>query len=197
MPPLGYRIFDAVDRLAAQADVILDRVRKKPRRRLGEVPEPIEAPDPFTTAAAPAEEAAPTPEEVPLGDVGIAAQVYGKRTDMWSGRANRLLAEHGVDARFIDLDDPEQRTFEMRLVRDTKQYELPWVFLRGEFLGGFHALDELARLGQLEERVLPPGDRAAARKRRVKIVAPAPPAETARAAELGRGGEKVRDEDEG
>jgi glutaredoxin len=197
MSPLGYKLFDAVDRLAARADVILDRVRKKPRRRLGAVPEPIEAPDPFTTADVPAAEEVPTPEEVPLGDVSIAAQVYGKRTDMWSGRANRLLAEHGVDARFIDLDDPDQRTFEMRLVRDTKQYELPWVFLRGEFIGGYNALDELTRLGQLEERVLPPGDRPAARKRRVKIVTPAPPTETLRATELGRGGDKVRDEDEG
>lgn len=200
MPLFGPKLIDAVDRLASRADLLLDKVRKTPRRRLGVVPEPIEAPDPFTTKAA-AEEAAPVPEEVPLGDVAVPAQVYGRRTDMWCGRATRLFQDRGIDARFIDLDDPEHRSLEMRLVRDTKQYELPWVFLRGEFIGGYNALDELARLGHLEERILPPGDRPAAVKRRIKILAPEAPSEKPRAVDaapavLGRGGENVRDEDE-
>lgn len=182
------KLFDKVDRLVTRADHALDRVRKKPRKRLDVVPEPIEAPDPFTkpaepAAAAPAAaKAAPkTPlQEAPLGDPSVAAQIFGRRTDMWSGRAVRLFQDLGIEARFIDLDQPEHLGVEMKLVRDTKQYEVPWVYLRGEFLGGFNALDELHRLGKLEERTLPPGERQAPRKSRVRIEAPPVPSEKPR-----------------
>ncbi len=42
--------------------------------------------------------------------------------------------------------------FEGRLIPETKQNTQPWMFLRGEFIGGFNALDEVYRLGQLESR---------------------------------------------
>ena len=83
----------------------------------------------------------------------------------------------GIDARFINIEDPELVGLEMKLVRDTKQYEVPWVFLRGEFIGGYNALDEIQRLGKLEERTLPPGERPAQRKSRIRIEAPAAPSE--------------------
>ncbi len=198
MPLFDGKLFDKVDALVAKADRALDKVRKTPRKRLDVVPEPIEAPDPFVKAAAdPAAEARiataqgeraaaaaekvaaalapPPPQEVPLGDPALPAQIYGKRTDMWSGRAVRLFHDLGIDARFINIEDPEHIGLEMKLVRDTKQYEVPWVFLRGEFIGGYNALDEIQRLGKLEERTLPPGERPAQRKSRVRIeAAPAP-----------------------
>lgn len=188
------KLFEKVDRLVARADLALDKVRKTPRKRLDVVPEPIEAPDPFTkqpepAAAAPAPEAVPAPtlaptppppQEAPLGDPAIAVQIYGKRTDMWSGRAVRLFQDLGIDARFINIEDPELVGLEMKLVRDTKQYEVPWVFLRGEFVGGFNAVDELHRLGHLEERTLPPDERPAKRKSRIRIEAPPAPSEKPR-----------------
>lgn len=190
------KLFDKVDALVAKADRALDKVRKTPRKRLEVVPEPIEAPDPFTKqpepvaaagkaaaekAAEPAVAKPPPPQEVPLGDPSFAAQIYGKRTDMWTGRAVRLFQDLGIDARFINIEDPEHVGLEMKLVRDTKQYEVPWVFLRGEFIGGYNALDEIQRLGKLEERTLPPGERPAQRKSRVRIDAPAAPSEKNRA----------------
>lgn len=173
-----------VDGFLLRADLVLDKVRKSPRRRLAEVPTPIAPPDPFTSpdvpVAAAAESApkepeavAPTPKaeptEAPLGDKELPAQIYGRRTDMWSGRAVQIFQDLGVDARFYNIDDPELRSLEARLIRDTKQYALPWVYVRGEFVGDYNALDELHRLGQLEERTLPEGERPEPVKRRVRI----------------------------
>lgn len=175
---------NVVDGLLLQADRMLDKVRKKPRRRLAEVPTPIAPPDPFTSpdlppaakapaAPAAAVTAAPAPKveptEAPLGDKELPAQIYGRRTDMWSGRAVQIFQDLGVDARFYNIDDPELRSLEARLIRDTKQYALPWVYVRGEFVGDYNALDELHRLGQLEERTLPEGERPEPVKRRVRI----------------------------
>lgn len=168
-----------VDRFLDVADRALDRVRKTPRRRLDAVPPSKVNPDPFAPAPPPV----PTPAKVeapvekPLGESAIAAQIYGRRTCMWSGRSQRLLIDLGSEPSFYDLDDPEHRHLETRLVRETKQPELPWIYVRGEFIGGYRALDELARLGKLEELLLPPEQRAAEKKRRVRIEAPPKPGE--------------------
>lgn len=166
-----------VDRMLDVADRALDRVRKTPRRRLDAVPPSKVNPDPFapTPAPAPAPAKVEAPVERPLGEPSFAAQIYGRRTCMWSGRAQRLLIDLGAEPRFYDLDDPEQRHLETKLVRETKQPELPWVYVRGEFVGGYRELDELARLGKLEELLLPPEQRAAEKKRRVRIEAPPKP----------------------
>ena len=66
--------------------------------------------------------------------------------------------------------------FEPRLVRETKQYQTPWVYLRGEFVGGYNALDELQRLGQLEDRTLPPEERGKSRSR-IRLEVPKRPPE--------------------
>ncbi len=150
MASFGTRLFDTVDRIAQRADHLLDKVRKTPRKRLDVVPDCIEAPDPFNKPAK-AASAGPAPVETPLGDPKVPAQVYGRRTDDWSGRAVRTLRDRGIDARFINLDDPNELTTEKRLVRDTKQYQLPWVFLKGEFIGNYDALETLAREGKLDE----------------------------------------------
>lgn len=152
MPSLGNRLFDAVDRLAQRADTLLDHVRKTPRKRLDEVPDPIEPPDPFTRPAdaATAGAAGAAPVEAPLGDPTLPAQVYGRRTDDRSGRALRTLRDRGIDARFVDLDDPDHLLVEKRLIRDTKRYAMPWVYVRGELVGGYDEVEQMARAGQLD-----------------------------------------------
>ncbi len=87
------------------------------------------------------------------GDATIAVQVYGKRSCPWSGRAVRLLEDRDIEHVFVDLDDSENAEFSGRLVAETKQNSVPYIFVRGEFVGGFNALDELDRLGQLEARI--------------------------------------------
>src|SRR6187399_1540154 len=114
------KLFDALQKVVTTTDVLLDKVRKTPRKRLEFVPEPISVPDPFgpspVAKAAPKAAGVEPPKEKLLGDPAIAAQVYGKRTCEWTGRAVALLAEHGIDARFVNIGDPDHAHFEMKLV---------------------------------------------------------------------------------
>jgi glutaredoxin len=89
-----------------------------------------------------------------LGDPTIKAQIYGKKSCAWSGRAITLLERHKVDFDFIDLEEPEHEAKHTPLVLETKQNTVPYVYLRGRFIGGFNALSEIERLGQLEVALL-------------------------------------------
>src|SRR5262245_24455362 len=56
--------------------------------------------------------AAPTPVKKPeasgsLGDGSLKAQIFGKKSCPWSGRAITLLEKHKVDYDFVDLEEPE------------------------------------------------------------------------------------------
>ena len=66
----------------------------------------------------------------------------------------------GASYEFIDLDAPEFASLEVWLVTETKQNTNPYIFLRGRFIGGFNALDEVVRLGQLEFEMLSAEERA-------------------------------------
>jgi glutaredoxin len=144
---------DVVDDALVKADKFADRFRKTPRRRLAEVPTPLTPVDPF---GAPALANDPKPAEAPvvkpLGDPGLPAQIFGKRDDDATGRAVMVFREASMTARMINLDDPENYDVENRLIRETKRYEMPWVFLRGEYIGGFKELAALAKSGELIKR---------------------------------------------
>ncbi len=106
-------------------------------------------------AAATAAVAAPTPvvvkkSERSLGNPDIKAQVYGKKSCPWSGRAISLFERHKVDFDFVDLEEPEHEVLVPILANETKQTTVPYVYLRGQFIGGFNSLSEVERLGQLE-----------------------------------------------
>jgi glutaredoxin len=79
----------------------------------------------------------------------VPAQIYGSESCPWTGRARALLEREGVAVDYIDLDASEHRGCVSRLVLETKQNTNPYIFLRGHFIGGFKALDEIQRLGQL------------------------------------------------
>jgi glutaredoxin len=85
-----------------------------------------------------------------LGDPSIKAQIYGKKSCPWSGRAITLLERHKVDFDFVDLEEPEHDAKLAPLALETKQNTVPYIYLRGRFIGGFNALSEIDRLGQLE-----------------------------------------------
>lgn len=93
-------------------------------------------------------------------------RVYGRRSDMWTNRALDLLARERIAHAFIDLDEPANAKLANELIRDTRRYQTPYVYLRGELIGGFAELDELARLGQLDVRL----GRQAARPGRIDVV---------------------------
>jgi glutaredoxin 3 len=108
-----------------------------------------------------------------FGDPSIKAQIYGKKSCPWSGRAITLLERHKVDFDFVDLEEPEHESKSTGLTLETKQNTVPYVYLRGQFVGGFNALSEIERLGQLEVALMSPEERAAApaHQRNVVIVA--------------------------
>ena len=107
--------------------------------------------------------AAPTPAPKAAGDAlgnpGIKAQIYGKKSDPWTGRAITVLERNKVDFDLIDLEEPEHEPFILRLVNETKQHTVPYVYLRGQFIGGFNALAEIERLGQLEYALMTQAER--------------------------------------
>ena len=84
------------------------------------------------------------------GEPSIKAQIYGKKSDPWTGRAITVLERNKVDFDFVDLEEPEHEAKLVPLSNETKQHTVPFVYLRGQFIGGFNALAEIERLGQLE-----------------------------------------------
>ena len=108
------------------------------------------APDDRSNQAAPAAAAAPKPETVLLGDPDQDAQIYGRDSCPYTGRARRLLQEQGLDPSYIDLDSPPHHRLVPLLAAQTRQSTVPYVFVRGRFVGGFDELAEQTKLGQLE-----------------------------------------------
>ena len=80
---------------------------------------------------------------VGFGDPGIKAQIFGKKSCPWSGRAITLLEKHKVDFDWVDLEEPENEAKLVLLQVETKQHTVPFVYLRGAFIGGFNALAEV------------------------------------------------------
>ncbi len=116
----------------------------------------VEAKKAAAAAPTPAKAAAP----VGFGDPSIKAQIYGKKSDPWTGRAITILERNKVDFDNIDLEEPEHEQKILALVNETKQHTVPFVYLRGQFIGGFNALAEIERLGQLEFALMSADERA-------------------------------------
>lgn len=176
-------LFSKVLDVAYKAEKALQarRLANGEKNRLDDVPKPLVPHDPFaprapvavsaftdaeikaqeTQTAADAKEAAAEAKkaETPLGDPSQPAQVYGRDQDPWTGRVKLLLRDRQVDFSYVDLDLDENVSLAARLVRETKQVEGPYVYLRGELIGGYNAISELERLGQLDDRILPADQR--------------------------------------
>jgi len=118
-----------------------------------------------TVEAKKAAVAAPTPVKKTVGttgfgDASIKAQIFGKKSDPWTGRAITILERHKVDFDNVDLEEPEHEQKILGLQNETKQHTVPFVYLRGQFIGGFNALAEIERLGQLEYALMTADERA-------------------------------------
>lgn len=149
------------------------------------------APAPAPAAAASGAAAPPAPAPVDarpkgFGDPSIKAQVFGKRSCPWTGRAMSLLERRKVDFDFVDLEEPEHEAKQVKLTQETRQNTVPYVYLRGQFIGGFNALSEIERLGQLEVALMSKEEltRAPAHLRAVEIV-PRPNTDEVAPAEAG------------
>ena len=125
--------------------------------------------------------AAPTPPSATqkaaaqkgYGNPDLKAQIFGKNSCPWSGRAITLLERHKLDYDYIDLEQPEHESKLAPLANETKQHTVPFIYLRGQFIGGFNALAEIERLGQLPFALMTAAERAALpeHERKIEIVA--------------------------
>src|ERR671935_65476 len=57
-----------------------------------------------------------------------------------------------------DLEEPEHETKPAPLSTEPRQHTVPFIYLRGQFVGGFNALSEIDRLGQLEVAMMSPAE---------------------------------------
>ncbi|HUS31133.1 MAG TPA: glutaredoxin [Kofleriaceae bacterium] len=128
----------------------------------------VAAPSPPTK-----KEAAAAAASKGFGNPEIKAQVFGKKSCPWSGRSITILERNKVDFDFVDLEEPEHESKLAGLQLETKQHTVPFNYLRGQFIGGFNALAEIERLGQLEFAMMTKEERAnaPAHVRGVEIVA--------------------------
>jgi len=110
-------------------------------------------------AAAPTSTKPASATAMGFGNPAIKAQVYGKKSCPWTGRAITVLERNKVDFDFIDLDEPEHEPKLVSLSNETRQHTVPFVYLRGQFIGGFNALAEIERLGQLEYALMSKDER--------------------------------------
>ena len=134
------------------------------RRVSGELPPPAPTPPPPAAAG-------------PLGNPERPAQVYGSRNDQWTGRCTILLEQRKVDFEFVDLDQAKPPGLRERLTAETSHNMMPYVFVRGKFVGGWNELDELDRLGQLDELLAGSDASAPSGRPRIRVVAAERPGE--------------------
>lgn len=99
-------------------------------------------------------------KQVGFGDPSLKAQIFGKKSCPWTGRVITLLERHKVDYEYLDLEEPEHEAKHTPLALETRQNTVPFVYLRGKFIGGFNALAEVERLGQLEVAMMSPEELA-------------------------------------
>ncbi len=95
-----------------------------------------------------------------LGDPARAMQIFGRASCPWSGRARMLVERAGLEHSYFDLAGYGADQVLRELKQETKQDSVPYVYVRGRFIGGYNALDELSRLGHLEYLTLPEHERA-------------------------------------
>jgi glutaredoxin len=98
-------------------------------------------------------------KQVGFGDPSLKAQIFGKKSCPWTGRAITLLERQKIDYEYLDLEEPEHEAKAMPLSLETRQNTVPFIYLRGKFIGGFNALAEVDRLGQLEVAMMTPEER--------------------------------------
>jgi len=76
-------------------------------------------------------------------DTGDTGKIYGDAYCGWTGRAKDLFDKLGVEYEYIDLRAPDAPTTKAELKQQTQHYTQPWIFLDGEFIGGYSDLVEL------------------------------------------------------
>lgn len=146
------KVVDALSRADAVGGQVRDRVTEK-LASLKTPPTVVHS----VTPSAPRPSVPKAPAG--LGDPSRPAQVFGRSSCPWSGRAIALLEAARIEHTYFELDSYGGDEVLRDLKLETKQDTVPYVFVRGRFIGGYNALDELHRLGQLEYLCLSEAER--------------------------------------
>jgi glutaredoxin len=141
----------------SRADALGGQVRDSVSEHLDVLKSKIAVPPPVVPS--PARQVS-KPAPAGLGDPGRPAQVFGRRSCPWSGRVVALLEAARIEHSYFELDAYGGEGVLRELKLETKQDTVPYVYLRGRFIGGYNALDEIQRLGQLDYLCLSEQDRA-------------------------------------
>jgi glutaredoxin len=96
-----------------------------------------------------------------LGSVELPAQIYGGDSDPWTGRAITLFESLKVDYDYTNIEDADDEHLLPLLSAETGQRAVPFIYLRGQFVGGFNAISELQRAGTLPLLLMTADQRAA------------------------------------
>lgn len=155
----SHRLLDVL----ARADELGGKLRDQVSEKLAERSATKQAVGARVTAAATAPVApAAAAKALPLGlgDPARAVQIFGRASCPWSGRAVALVERARLEHSYFDLSGYGSDAVLRELVQETKQDTVPYIYVRGRFIGGYNALDELYRLGQLEYLALPEPERA-------------------------------------
>jgi glutaredoxin len=148
---LGHAALNALDAAARYADDVRER------KAAAEATTPL----PAEPAPKPKPQRAPAPAENELGDKEIPVQVFGRMSCPWTQRALRLLGDRSIEHVYIELAAPGGYQLVPRLSAATGQRSVPYIYVRGQFVGGYDGLDEIDRLGQLDEMIKTEEERAA------------------------------------
>jgi glutaredoxin 3 len=80
----------------------------------------------------------------------MSVTVYTKGGCTYCVRAKRLLTQRGVTFREVNLDHVDRRDIDA-LIESTNCRTVPQIFINGNFIGGFDALEALDMKGELED----------------------------------------------
>jgi glutaredoxin len=155
----SHKLFDAL----ARADELGGKLRDQVNAKLAERSPSKHAEHARATAVATASRTPAAVTKAPppgLGDPARAVQIFGRASCPWSGRAVALVERARLEHSYFDLSGYGSDAVLRELVQETKQDTVPYIYVRGRFIGGYNALDELYRLGQLEYLALPEHQRA-------------------------------------
>jgi glutaredoxin len=147
----------------SRADELGGKLREQVSEKLAELSAAKQAARAATLAVKPAPRAPSPVAKAPppgLGDPGRAVQIFGRDSCPWSGRALALVESAKLEHAYFDLSGYGSDQVLRELKLETKQDSVPYVYVRGRFIGGYNALDELHRLGHLEYLALPEAERA-------------------------------------
>jgi glutaredoxin 3 len=77
----------------------------------------------------------------------VKVTIYGRKLCSYCVMAKDLLAAQGVEYDYVELG--ENHDLYQKLVKNTGQRTVPYVYINGEFLGGYQDLRNLADSGKL------------------------------------------------